>query len=93
MAAMIFSDFPILQNLLQSMPLDGAVQLERVDGVVIFLASRQVQERIDALLDKQQSQYLTATEQEELDCYGRIDDYLSFVNRVVRNATVGNVVT
>ena len=72
------------------MPLDGAVQLELVEGVVIFRASRQVQERIEVLLDKQQSQGLTAAEEEELDCYGEIDDYLSFVNRTIRNATASS---
>lgn len=87
---MMISDFPVLQNLPQSMPLDGAVQLELVEGVVIFRASRQVQERIEVLLDKQQSQGLTAAEEEELDCYGEIDDYLSFVNRTIRNATASS---
>lgn len=88
---MMISDFPVLQHLPQSMPLDGAVQLELVEGVVIFRASAQVQDRIDILLDKQQSDGLTAAEEEELDCYGEIDDYLSFVNRTIRNATSGSI--
>ncbi len=88
---MIISDFPVLQHLPQSMPLDSAVQLELVEGVIVFRASAQVQNRIEILLDKQQSDGLTTAEEEELDCYGEIDDYLSFVNRTIRNATSGSV--
>lgn len=88
---MVISDFPLLQRLPQSVPLDGVVQLELVEGVLIFRASTQVQARIGALLEKQQVDGLTEAEQEELDCYGEMDDYLSFVNRTIRNAASGSV--
>jgi uncharacterized protein YnzC (UPF0291/DUF896 family) len=52
-------------------------------------ASRIVQSRIEALLAKQQDDTLTPAEEEELDCYEEIDDYLSFVNRTVRNISEG----
>lgn len=40
---------------------------------------------IETLLDKQQTIQLTESEEKELDCYAEIDDYLSFVNRTIRN--------
>jgi uncharacterized protein YnzC (UPF0291/DUF896 family) len=47
-----------------------------------------VQTRIEALLAKQQDDTLTPEEEEEFDCYEDIDDYLSFVNRTVRNMSI-----
>jgi hypothetical protein len=49
----------------------------------VFWASSAVQERIEALLEKQVDGGLSEVEVEELACYGEIDDYLSFVNRTV----------
>ncbi len=79
-----------LQNLRSfplNLPLEGAVRIELVEGVPIFQASSLVQTRIEALLAKQQDDTLSPMEEEELDCYEDIDDYLSFVNRMVRNAS------
>ncbi|MEM8639974.1 MAG: hypothetical protein AAGG51_14335 [Cyanobacteria bacterium P01_G01_bin.54] len=75
--------FPKLQRLPESLPLYGAVQLELVEGVLIFRASQLVQQRIETLLDKQQDIDLTPREEQELDCYAEVDDYLSFVNRTL----------
>jgi len=36
-------------------------------------------------LSKQKTSQLNTEEDKELDCYEEIDDYLSFLNRVVRN--------
>lgn len=88
---MVISAFPVLQRLPNSVPLDGVVRLDLVEGVLIFRASVQVQARIEVLLEKQQSEGLTEAEEEELDCYGEIDDYLSFVNRTIRNAASGSI--
>ena len=79
---------PTLQNWPDTLPRDRAVELELVDGVIIFRASEYVQNRIETLLDQQDSQPLTAAEANELECYGEIDDYLSFVNRTIRNAAI-----
>ncbi|WP_024546963.1 hypothetical protein [Picosynechococcus sp. NKBG15041c] len=89
---MAVSAFPMLQRLSNSIPLDGAVRLDLVEGVLIFRASVQVQARVEVLLEKQQFEGLTEAEEEELDCYEEIDDYLSFVNRTVRNAAAGSMV-
>lgn len=76
---------PKLQRLPAALPLEGAVRIELQQGVPIFKASRAVQERIETLLEQQQTSGLTATEEEALDRYEEMDDYLSFVNRTVRN--------
>jgi uncharacterized protein YnzC (UPF0291/DUF896 family) len=76
---------PKLNNLSPALSLDGAITLEIQQGVPIFRASTSVQERIENLLDKQRESNLTTKESEELRQYEEIDDYLSFVNRMVRN--------
>ncbi|MCB0120614.1 MAG: hypothetical protein KDE58_00145 [Caldilineaceae bacterium] len=77
---------PQLEQLSKTLPLDNAIRLELVEGVPIFRASHRVQARIQALLDKQSETKLTESESQELDLYEEVDDYLSFVNRTVRNS-------
>ena len=77
--------FPLLQRLPHTFPLEGAVRIELEEGVPLFRASSAVQSRIETLLTKQQATGLTEEEEKELDRYEEIDDYLSFLNRVVRN--------
>jgi len=48
-------------------------------------ATSTVQERIESLLDKQEEMSLSTAEYQELDLYEEVDDYLSFVNRTIRN--------
>ena len=79
---------PKLRSFPESLPLDGAIGIEFVEGVPIFRASSVVQTRIEALLAKQQDTDLNPKEEEELNCYEEIDDYLSFVNRTVRNMSI-----
>ncbi|MHC5721252.1 MAG: hypothetical protein ACYTX0_56850, partial [Nostoc sp.] len=74
-----------LSHLPNSLPLDGAVRIELVEGVAIFRASSLVQGRIEALLIKQKESALTSEEETELDEYEELDDYLSLVNRIIRN--------
>ncbi len=76
---------PKLNSLPQALPLDGAVRIELEEGVPIFRASPSVQSRIEVLLTKQQKIPLTPEEEQELDRYEEMDDYLSFVNRTIRN--------
>ncbi|MBC6940065.1 MAG: hypothetical protein DYG87_08795 [Anaerolineae bacterium CFX3] len=76
---------PRLRNLPDSLPLDKAVRIELVEGVPVFKASQTIQDRIEELLRKQREARLKAGEETELDRYEEMDDYLSFVNRVVRN--------
>jgi hypothetical protein len=56
---------------------------------MIFHASQNIQERIENLLDKREETPLNETEEQELelelDDFAAIDDYLSFVNRMIRN--------
>jgi hypothetical protein len=86
MAAHPVSPLPMLRSLPASLPLEGAVRLELQDGVPVLRASTAVQRRIATLLRKQRNVPLSPDELMELDQYEDLDDYLSFLNRVVRNA-------
>lgn len=68
--------------------MDGAVCIELEEGVPIFRVSNKVQARIEELLSQQIGKSLSAAEEEELDSYEEIDDYLSFVNRTIRNLAI-----
>jgi hypothetical protein len=74
-----------LQHLPTSLPIEGAVRIDLVEGIPIFRASSTVQNHIEELLAKQQTALLNPEEEQELDCYEEMDDYLSFVNRTLRN--------
>ncbi|MCL6750143.1 hypothetical protein KBT16_03785 [Nostoc sp. CCCryo 231-06] len=76
---------PTLQNLPASLSLEGAISIELQEGIPTFKASNIVQNRIAALLAKQQISPLNSEEEQELDSYEEIDDYLSFLNRLARN--------
>lgn len=76
---------PQLQSLPVSLPIEGAVNIVLEESIPVFRASQLVQQRIEALLDKQAEDRLSPEEATELDRYEEIDDYLSFVNRTIRN--------
>jgi uncharacterized protein YnzC (UPF0291/DUF896 family) len=73
-------------SLPQTLPRENAVKLELEQGVIIFRASDQVSERIEELLEKEKTFSLTPEETQELNVYEEIDDYLSHVNRLIRNS-------
>ena len=66
-----------LDHLPASLPLEGAVRIELVEDIPTFRASSQLQARIDVLLDKQKESSLDGKEEQELDTYEELDDYLS----------------
>lgn len=74
-----------LETLPASFPQDGSISLELIENIPLFRASQKVQSRIESLLAKQQESSLSQAEEEELDHYEELDDYLSLVNRTVRN--------
>ncbi|MDA3834604.1 MAG: hypothetical protein PF495_14560 [Spirochaetales bacterium] len=76
---------PRLRSLPVSLPLEGAIRIELEEGVPILRASSSVQERVNKLLLKERESGLLVQETEEFDRYEEIDDYLSFLNRLVRN--------
>ncbi len=82
---------PKLKSLPASLPTEGAVRIELSEGIPIFRASSAVQNRIEELLEKQQDASLSAEEEQELDSYEEIDDYLSFVNRTIRNLSLTQI--
>jgi uncharacterized protein YnzC (UPF0291/DUF896 family) len=67
------------------MPLENSIGIELQEGMPILRASITIQNRINELLAKQQDNALSNDEEQELDCYEEIDDYLSLVNRTMRN--------
>ncbi|HHP7243846.1 MAG TPA: hypothetical protein ACFE0H_04085 [Elainellaceae cyanobacterium] len=85
---MIDPILPKLKSLPTSLPLEGAVRIELEEGIPIFRASSDVETRIEDLLEKRKDVGLTENEQQELDRYEDIDDYLSFVNRMIRNVNL-----
>ena len=76
---------PVLSALPVSLPRSGAIELELEQGVLIFRVSEAVQAQIETLLRKQRAAQLSETEAQELEQYEEIDDYLSFLNRLLRN--------
>ncbi len=74
-----------LDYLPENLPLDNAVRIELVEGIPIFRASSQVQQRIETLIYRQQDSTISVEEEKELDRYEELDDYLSLINRIVRN--------
>jgi hypothetical protein len=84
---MAISFLPKLSRLPSNLS-EGSVQIELGEGIPAFRAAKAVQDRIELLVAKQQDDRLSASELQELDCYAEIDDYLSFVNRTVRNLAI-----
>lgn len=76
---------PILTSLPVSLPRQGAIDIELEQGVLVFRVSQASQNRIEELLEKQRETNLTQAEAQELDQYEDIDDYLSYLNRLIRN--------
>ena len=85
MSTVMIRPLPRLRALPATFPLEGAVRIELEEGVPVFRASSSIQTRIEWLLLKEREVGLTAEEKGELDRYDEIDDFLSFINRTVRN--------
>ena len=76
---------PRLERLPASLPLDGGISVELVDGFPVLRASAAVQARVEALLERPREGLITDAEREELDGYEALDDHLGLVNRLVRD--------
>ncbi|MCP4348876.1 MAG: hypothetical protein GY795_25635 [Desulfobacterales bacterium] len=59
--------------------------IELHNGIPVIRASPYVQDHIEVLLDKEKESALSDSETQELDQYEEIDDFLSLLNRIVRN--------
>ncbi len=79
---------PRLRELPTTLPDEGAINIVLVEGIPIFRASTRVQRRVELLLAKHKADGLSAKETEELDRYQDVDDYLSYLNRLIRNVTL-----
>lgn len=82
--------FPELKILAQALPLDNVVRIELREGVPIFRAVSHIQKRVEELLEKQQTAKLSSAEKRELTQYEELDEFLSLVNRLVRNLMQSN---
>jgi hypothetical protein len=78
-------EVPMLRALPASLPRAGAIEIELAQGVLIFRVSQAVQEHIEGLLEKGRVAQLTSAEAQELEHYEEMDDYLSYLNRLMRN--------
>lgn len=76
---------PKLSELPTSLPQDGSINLVLEGGVPTFRASPAVVGRVAHLLERERGGELSQAETDELERYEEIDDYLSHLNRVVRN--------
>ncbi len=88
MTDMHIHPIPRLESLPHTMPKEGAVSLDLLNGVPLFRASQTVQQHIQDLVDKQRDAGLDTAEHEELERYAEMDDYLSYLNRLVRNLLI-----
>jgi hypothetical protein len=75
---------PKLTELPESLS-EGAVSIALSEGIPTFRASARVVKRIEILLEKSRSGTLAEGEAVELEQFEAVDDYLSHLNRVVRN--------
>jgi hypothetical protein len=82
---------PKLDSLPNNLPIEGAIRIELEEDIPILRASSIVLHRIEQLLAKQQDIALSPEEEQELDSYEEIDDYLSFVNRTMRNISLNEI--
>lgn len=85
MTLTLVQPIPQIGKLPDSLPREGAVNLELEEGVLVLRVSQATQDRIEELLDKKSAAPLSEAEETELDHYEHIDDYLSFINRLTRN--------
>lgn len=74
-----------LPHLPKTLPREGSVHIELVNGLLIFSPSIQTQERIQTLTAQQQASNLTSEEQTELDGYQQFINYLNLVNETMKN--------
>lgn len=83
-------DLPNLEALAHVLPLDDAVRLELREGMLLFRAAPRIQARIEELLDRQAEGELSDEDRRELGRYEELDEFLSLVNRLVRNEARAN---
>lgn len=81
----VIPNLPKLTGLPASLPKDGAINIVLEQGVPTFRASPAVVSRVEQLLEKEHEGELGGAEADELARYEEVDDYLSHLNRVVRN--------
>ena len=78
------SSVPLLHHLPASLPLDGALRLELQDGVPVLRASATVHTGLPPYSGSTRTAPFPRRKQ-RAGRYEELDEYLSFLNRMVRN--------
>lgn len=79
------SPMPPMGFVPDALPFEASIRIELQEGIPVMRATDSLQSRIESLLGKQQDAKLTRREESELERYEQLDDYLSYINRLVRN--------
>ena len=77
---------PIPFDWLQWIP-DGALSVEAQGNSLVLRASQALQDRFEDLLERRKSGTLMADETHEYEAICRLDDSLSWLNRLARNGS------
>ena len=75
----------MLNGLPATLPSEGALDIELQEGIPVLRASSHVRQRIEMLLERHREHGLSENERKEFDRYEEMDDWLSFLNRIIRN--------
>jgi hypothetical protein len=89
MAVSLTNGDPGTQTWVHLLP-DGAVSVETQDRHLVLRASGRLQRRFEKLLEKRKLGELTATENREHEAICRLDDTLSWLNRLARRTPSGS---
>lgn len=73
----------LTEEFAQRLP-DGAVSVELIDGNLVLRASETLQKRFEELLERRKAGALTPDEDGEYEAICRLDDALSWLNRLAR---------
>jgi hypothetical protein len=76
---------PKIHQISTKLPREGIIKIDIEEGIPILRSVDTIQERIEFFLSQQITKKLTIEEEQELNFYEEIDDYLSFLNRLTRN--------
>ena len=79
---------PTFRAFPNALPLDNVVRIELQGELPIFKAMPWVQQRVTELIQQNSVAALSSEETRELDGYEEMDDFLSLVNRLIRNAAI-----
>lgn len=60
--------------------LDESIRVENVEGMRLFKLTESFQDRLDALLEKNEITALSSDELQELDCLNELEQFFTYLN-------------